>query len=224
MVAMPIHAALPQTFADFLHLLGGIAADRVHTHPAPGTASIDDWQLARERGLVCEMVAGTLVEKAMGLYESLLAACLAGYFRSASGEGRLGITSGEQGFIRLPGGGQVRAPDVAFFLWDRLPDGKIPADRVPTIAPDIAVEVLSEANTITEMAIKRKEYFVAGTRIVWLVDPVTRSVAAYTSPLDCEVIGCEGTLNGGNILPDLQISVAALFAEVDGDRRLFGVK
>lgn len=217
---MPVHAALPQTFADYLQLLGAVPADRVHTHPAPGTASLDDWFAARQRGAVCELIDGTLVDKAMGLYESLLAACLAAYFRAAAGEGRLGITAGEQGFIRLPGGGgQVRAPDVAFFLWSSLPNGKIPADRVPMIAPDIAVEVLSEGNTITEMMIKRKEYFAAGTQLVWIVDRTSRSVAVYTSPLEYEVIGGEGVLTGGDVLPDLRIIVADLFAEVDGDRQ-----
>lgn len=216
---MPIHAALPQTFADHLQLLGGIPADRVHTLPAPGTATIDDWLRTREQGLVCELVDGTLVDKAVGLYESLLAICLAGYFRIASGEGRLGITAGEQGFIRLPGGEQVRAPDVAFFLWSRLPNGKMPADPVPAVAPDIAVEILSSANTITEMAIKRKEYFAAGTQLVWIVDPASRSVAVYTSPLECQVIGGDGKLTGGSVLPKLEICVADLFAEVDGDRR-----
>ena len=215
---MPIHAALPQTFADFLHLLGSIPADRIHTHPAPGTASLDDWQVARQQGLVCELVDGTLVDKAMGFYESLIAACLIRYFGIASGEGRLGITAGEQGFIRLPGGGQVRAPDVSFFLWNRLPNGKMPAEHVPMIVPDIAVEVLSQANTIAEMAMKRKEYFAAGTQIVWIVDPASRSVAVYSSPLKCEVIGEDGILSGGEILPELRISVAALFAEVEGER------
>lgn len=104
-VDMTVHAALPHTLADFLHLLGGIAADRVHTEPSPGSASLEDWQLARQRGLVCELVDGTLVEKATGLYESLIAACLIRYFGVASREGRIGITGGEQGFIRLPGGG-----------------------------------------------------------------------------------------------------------------------
>ena len=217
---MPIHAALPQTFADHLQLLGCIPADRVRTTPAPGTATFGDWQRAREQGIVCELVDGTLVDKARGLYESLIAACLIRYFGLASGEGRLGITAGEQGFICLPGGEQVRAPDVAFFLWSRLPSGKMPADPVPAVAPDIAVEVLSSANTITEMAIKRKEYFAAGTQLVWIVDPASRSVAVYTSPLECQVIGGDGKLTGGSILPDLQITVADLFAEVDGDRRV----
>ena len=179
--AMPNHAALPQTFADHLQVLGGITADRVHTCPEPGTASLDDWLKAREKGFVCELVDGALVDKAMGFYESLLAACLIRYFGAASGDGRLGLTAGEQGFIRLPGVGQVRAPDVAFFRWSSLPEGRIPSDRVPTLAPDIAVEILSEADTIAEMTIKRKEYFTAGTQLVWLVDPASRSVAVYAT-------------------------------------------
>ncbi|MEM6978147.1 MAG: Uma2 family endonuclease [Planctomycetota bacterium] len=213
---MPIHASLPQNLADHLTLLGGIAANRIIAQPSPGTATFDDWKAAHDQGVVCELVDGTLVEKPMGFYESLLAACLIRHFGIASDEGRLGLTSGEQGFIRLPNCDQVRGPDVAFFLWDRLPDRKVPTDLVPTIAPDIAVEVLSRSNTLAEMATKRKEYFAAGTQLVWLVDPASRSVAVYTSPLNCNVIDENGTLEGGEILPTLKISVAAMFAEVDG--------
>ena len=37
--------------------------------------------------------------------------------------------------------------------------------------PDLAVEVLSPSNTRHEMAIKLREYFAAGVRLVWYVDP-----------------------------------------------------
>jgi Uma2 family endonuclease len=209
------NAAVARTFADHLILLGGIPADRVHADPTPGSATFDDWIAATDRGELCELVDGTLVDRPMGFYESLLAVCIAKYISLASDNGRLGVTSGEQGFIRL-GESQVRAPDVAFFLRASLPEGRLPSERVPAICPDIAVEILSPSNTMAEMAQKRKEYFQGGCRLVWMVDPNARNVAVYRSPLQFEIIGWDFHLVADDILPNFQMRVSDLFDEVDG--------
>ncbi len=209
------NAAVARTFADHLVLLGGIPADRVHADPSPGSATIEDWIAAIDRGDSCELVDGTLVDRPMGFYESLLAVCIAKYISLASDNGRLGVTSGEHGFIRL-GETQVRAPDVAFFLRAKLPEGRLPSERVPAICPDIAVEILSSSNTMAEMAQKRKEYFQGGCQLVWMVDPNARSVAVYRSPLQFEIIGSNSYLLADDILPEFQMLVSDLFAEVDG--------
>ncbi len=209
------NAAVARTFADHLVLLGGIPADRVHADPPPGSATICDWTAAVDRGVVCELVDGTLVDRPMGFYESLLASCLIAHLYAASDNGRLGVTSGEQGFIRL-GESQVRAPDVAFFLRANLPEGRLPSERVPAICPDIAVEILSSSNTMAEMAQKRKEYFQGGCRLVWMVDPGARNVAVYRSPFQAEIVGWDSYLVGGEILPEFRMLVSELFNEVDG--------
>ena len=71
-----------ETLADLLDRLGGVPPDRIRFHPYPGTATEED-VLARPGGVkrLCELVDGVLVEKAMGYYESLLAAVLIGFLR-----------------------------------------------------------------------------------------------------------------------------------------------
>ena len=39
-----------------------------------------------------------------------------------------------------------------------------------------------EGNTVAEMEQKLREYFDSGTRLVWIIDPVARSVAVYDGP------------------------------------------
>ena len=212
------NAAVPSSTADFAAVLGGIPEHRVHRSPPPGTADSEDWEAASRRGEVCELVERTLVEKDMGFFESIIAGYLIRRFSEASGDGRLGLTSGEQGFIELPGG-QIRAPDVAFYLWSSLPEGFNRRHKRPRIRPDIAVEVLSEDNTIAEMDRKRRELFDAGTSIVWMVDPEARTVAVYRSLTDVTIVDAAGTLDGGDILPDLRVSVGDMFLEVEGGRR-----
>ena len=53
---------------------------------------------------------------------------------------------GEAGFLKiLPG--QVRAPDVSFIRWERLPGADAPKPAIFAVAPDLAVEILSKGNT-----------------------------------------------------------------------------
>jgi Putative restriction endonuclease len=117
------------TVADLLKRLGNIPPERVRLSPAPGTATEEDVirVLDRENRL-CELVEGTLVEKATGIEESIIAGliltCLNNFVRPR----KLGIVTGADGTLKLfPG--MVRIPDVAFISWDRLSDRKLPKVR-----------------------------------------------------------------------------------------------
>jgi Uma2 family endonuclease len=109
-------------------------------------------------------------------------------------------------------------PDVAFFSWDRLPEGRAPTVPIPAIYPDLAIEVLSAGNTNREMARKLREYFAAGTRLVWYVDPALRAVTAYTSETTSVVLTAGGSLDGGDVLPGFVLPVNDLFAVLDERR------
>jgi len=79
----------------------------------------------------------------------------------------------------LPGGRQSFSPDVAFHTGPR------PQNRMRFVdgAPTFAVEVRSENDygpaAEAAMSAKRADYFVAGTLVVWDVDPVDRKVTVY---------------------------------------------
>ena len=77
--------------------------------------------------------------------------------------------------------GLVRIPDVSFICWDRLPGRESPREPIPDLAPDLAVEVLSEGNTKAEMARKVREYFEAGVKLVWLIDPKKRTARVFST-------------------------------------------
>lgn len=203
------------TAADLIENLGGISPRRVLVRPPVGTATEQDLLNVRARfGLRCELVDGTLVEKAMGFRESALAMLLGQFLGIFVRERNLGIVTGEAGMMRLfPG--LIRMPDVAFVSWARTPDGRMPSVPVPHFAPDLAVEVLSEGNTPGEMARKRQEYFKSGVQLVWEVDADRRTVAVYTSP-EQFVTRAEGdVLDGGTVLPGFMLPLRDLFTELD---------
>jgi Uma2 family endonuclease len=197
-----------ETVADLLESLGDIPPERVRMRPLPGTATEDDVLaiLAREKRL-CELVDGVLVEKPMGFDESRMASeiiiALGLYLRAHN----LGTVAGEAGMLRLLPG-LVRIPDVCFVSWALLPRTY---GQIPPIAPDLAIEVLSPSNTRMEMARKLRDYFGAGTRLVWIFDLRSRTVTVYTAPEQFTVLDDSQTLEGGDVLPGFAVSLGELF-------------
>ncbi len=148
-----------ETIADLIEQLGDIPPRRIRMHPPPGLATEADLlEAGRRYHRRFELVDGVLVEKAMGYRESILACFLIRVLGAFVDPRNLGVISGEAGMVRLfPG--LVRGPDVAFASWDRFPDRRIPEEPIPSLVPDLVVEVLSESNTPKEMERKRGEYF-----------------------------------------------------------------
>jgi Uma2 family endonuclease len=208
-----------RTAAEWLDDLGGIPLERIIFDPLPGTATEADLlrKVEGEKQL-CELINGTLVEKPMGYVESLIAAALIQFLRAHASERDLGLVSGEAGMLRLMNG-VVRIPDVSFVSIKQLPDGVVPPEPIPSLHPDLAVEILSKGNTEAEMKRKVKEYFAAGTRLVWLIDPVTRSAAVYTSAKSSHHVDSNGVLDGGDVVPGFKLAIAKLFEDVDRKKR-----
>jgi Uma2 family endonuclease len=208
-----------ETVADLLERLGGIPAHRVRMKPYPGTATEQD-VIAAEAALdkrLCELVDGTLVEKAVGHYESRLAVVLVYFIETYLDKHDRGICYGADAMLRVVPG-RVRLPDVSFVCWDKLPNRELPAEPIADLVPDLAVEVLSESNTRREMENKRRDYFQGGARLVWEIDPETQTARAYTSPDEFQEIGPDGVLDGGDVLPGFTLPLCQLFARAGRQR------
>jgi len=62
------------TFVELQQQLGGVPGHRILLRPTPGTATeADVMRLLEQRGVRCELIDGTLVEKEMGWKESVIA-------------------------------------------------------------------------------------------------------------------------------------------------------
>jgi Uma2 family endonuclease len=205
-----------ETIAELLEQFGGIPPERVRLRPRPGAATEEDLVEAEARtGRICELIDGVLVEKAKGTYESAVAAALIYFLKEFLQDHRLGVVLGEAGLLRIMPR-QVRAPDVAFLSFERLGTRRLPDQPILPAAPDLAVEVLSPGNTPAEMDRKLREYFAAGVRLVWYIDPRTRAARCYTAPELFQEIGEDGVLTGNTVLPGFQLALRRLFAEAEG--------
>jgi Uma2 family endonuclease len=203
--------------AELLDRLGNIPADRIRMQPPPGSATEADVLAALEapRKRICELIEGVLVEKAIGFRESCLGVALLQFLKAFVARLNLGLVAGADGMVRL-WVGRTRAPDVGFFSWARIPGREMPQEPLPTLAPDLAVEVLSRSNTPAEMRLKRNDYFRVGVRLVWEIDPEERTVAIYESADNpVVVLTAADTLDGGEVLPGFRLPLAELFAELD---------
>lgn len=165
-------------------------------------------------GKVYDLVDGVLVEVSRpkpihGKLQRRLGARLGDFVD----ERELGEVVTDAGFILSRNPDKVRSPDVAYVSKERAPAPNL--DEYFTVAPDIAVEVVSTNDTTDEVLGKIEEYFAVGTRLVWIVYPERRKVYAYSSPNTVTIVPAEGTLSGGDVLPEFSLSLADLFKGLD---------
>jgi Uma2 family endonuclease len=207
--------AKPPSLDDLVERLGGISLSRILSVPAPGTATeADVLEAARRYNRPYELVDGVLVEKVTGYRESLFALFLARILLEFVEPRNLGLVSGADGTMKLFGG-LVRIPDVAFASWDRIPGRVIPKEPVPSLTPDLVIEVLSESNTPAEMERKRGEYFDSGVRLIWEADLELRVVTVFTREGNVTILDATRTLDGGDVLPGFTLPLDVLFSKLD---------
>jgi Uma2 family endonuclease len=212
---MSVALAETPSLADLLEELGGISPNRIRIRPPLGTATEQDVIAIHDReNRLFELVDGVLVEKGMGFFEGRLALILGHFLEVYIGQHDYGFTVGADGMLRITTG-LVRIPDVAFFRWERVPNRRMPRQPIADLIPNLAVEVLSPSNTRREMDRKLREYFTAGVELVWYIDPPTRTTQIWTSLEDSIVIGEDGTLDGGTVLPGFRLAMRDLFARAE---------
>jgi Uma2 family endonuclease len=199
------------TAAEMQQQLGGIPLERIRVVPPPGLATEEDALRIQDReGRTCEVIDGVLVEKAMGFFESCIAATLIQLLKNYLDNRRLGIVAGPDGLVRLMPG-RTRAPDVAVFYWEKFPDRRMPAEPVPHLIPDLTAEVLSTSNTKAEIERKLDEYFSTGVRAAWVIDPARATARIYAARDDFADIDEDGSLVAPAVLPGFVLRLGELF-------------
>jgi Uma2 family endonuclease len=153
--------------------------------------------------VVQKMTAGRKHALAQAAFATAL-----GTWTHERGNGMAGIEWGFQ--VRPPGEiGRTLVPDVAFLSYDRMPIEEQEASETVRIAPDVVVEVRSPDDRQRDIDEKIRVYLAAGTTVIFLVDPETKSVT---------VRDARGSLTNGvdevlehPALPGFSLRVRALF-------------
>lgn len=169
-----------------------------------------------------ELVDGRLVEKGEPPHmvsnkrNSELAVEISSLIRNANAEysPRIGrVTGADGGYVLFDG--RVRQPDVGFIRRERAGgDSAV----VYHGAPDLAVEVISPSESQTAVLEKVEAYLASGGTLVWTVYADSKMIVAYQQGTDGVVMHIHrvgDTLAAPDVLPNLSIDLAALFAVLD---------
>ena len=128
------------------------------------------------------------------------------YLQSHVRENQLGRVYTAETPFRL--GERAVKPDAAFVAAARLPEDRRQSSPQP---PDLAVEVVSPSDTLYSVAEKAVDYLDAGTRLVWVIEPVTKTVTVYRSRADIRTLKCGDTLTGEDVVEGFACQVEELF-------------
>ena len=159
-----------------------------------------------------ELIDGQLLEKHMGLLECRIAYLITGLIAAFVEPRQLGSGFGsELGYRCFPFAPmRIRKPDASFISSQRLiPD--MFSEGFATIAPDLAIEVVSPHDLYCEVEAKIDEYLRAGVRLVWVINPDRHVVRVHRLDGSVSEVSRDGQLSGEDVLPGFSTPVAPLF-------------
>lgn len=183
--------------------------------------TIDDvWEMAQDpdyENVFIELIDGELITVSRpGNRHGVLATEIAGYLWLFNKSQNLGQVTVESGYHPPGYRYTLLGPDVAFTRFDRMPQPK--PDKFVPLMPDIAVEILSPSDALTEAREKAEIYLLNGTSIVWLVQPERQGVEVCRlldgAQLQIEFVDHDGKLSGGDILPGFSLEISQIFAVI----------
>ena len=82
--------------------------------------------------------------------------------------------------------------------------------RTP-MAPDLVVEVISPLESSDDIQDKVVAYLAAGTRMLWVVYPRTRTVTVYRSLQNARILTAQENLSGEEVVPGFECRVSEIF-------------
>ena len=111
---------------------------------------------------------------------------------------------------------RVYLPEVHVTLRSRLPSDPEAFRRGPiAVPPDLAIEVLSPDDRPMRVLDRVDFYLRSGTRLIWIVDPDTRSVRVYGSEVGSSVHRPPGRLSATPVLAGFEVDLEELFASLN---------
>ena len=160
----------------------------------------------------CELVGGRIVRMTPtnpthGRIEVNVAAALRAFVRTQN----LGVVmAGEVGVFTTRNPDTVRAPDVLFLSHER-DARRTRRDGFLDVAPDLVVEILSPTDRPDAVRRKLDEYYAAGVRLAWVIDPGARTVHVHSARGEPRSLAVDGVLTGDDVLPGFALPIHEVF-------------
>jgi Uma2 family endonuclease len=138
-----------------------------------------------------------------GAVELSIAAALR-YQGQSRGHGK--ARCGEVGVLLRRDPDRVVGADAVFIANASLPLRLSREGYLETI-PDLVVEVVSKNDRKSYTRRKVEDYLAAGVRVVWVADPLRRTITVHRPGCTPEVLGEDQELTAEGIIPGFQLSV-----------------
>ena len=172
----------------------------------------DDLLCLHSQGVKGELIRGVLAATmATGVEHGVIAVNISGELRSFIKPRRLGRVIASDSGVRVgTNPDMVREPDVAFISAERLPlDQRIRgySDAIP----DLVVEIASPHDTAASVYDKARMWLSHEVRIVWVVDPDTRTVDVHRPNSPVVTLAEADTLDGDAVLPGFTLQIKEIF-------------
>lgn len=109
-----------------------------------------------------------------------------------------------------------RVPDVMFYIAERwtayihsMPDY---LEKPFVLVPDLCVEIVSAHDHYADVDAKVDRYMADGVKVVWVMNPRSRTVAVYTQGSDQVTrLTADATLTGGDLIPNFALPLKEIF-------------
>ncbi len=182
--------------------------------PSATLLTADDLLRLDTQGVRGELIQGVFCEMSKPSWRhGQLALRLGAQLLSHVDARKLGTVASEIGVLLERDPDTVRAPDVAYISYSRLPKGRA-LDRYDESVPELVVEVVSPSDRLAAVREKARMWLSFGVQLVWVVFPDARTVEAYSAGLDtAETLTEADSLDGGSVLPGFTYPLSHLFAD-----------
>ena len=127
-------------------------------------------------------------------------------------EDETGIAFDSSTCFKLPNGAD-RSPDASWITlerWNTLTTEQ--KQKFPPICPDFVIELRSKTDSLKILREKMLEYIANGTRLGWLIDPLTKKVEIYRTGQEVEILDRPMTLSGEYVLPNFTLILSEIWS------------
>jgi Uma2 family endonuclease len=160
-----------------------------------------------------ELVGGVLVERNVSFQSSYVGGQLlyrlAAHCEPAGLGWVLPSDLGYRCFADAPG--KVRRADASFIAAGRVSEEETNAGFC-RIAPDLAVEVTSPHDLMSEVFVKVNEYLTCGVKLIWVIDSETGRTLVFRANGRGSILTRDDELDGEEVIPGFRCRIAELFA------------
>jgi Uma2 family endonuclease len=177
--------------------------------PPPMTA--DEFVLLPDEGKGYELIDGRLREQNMSKESSRFGGRVVRYLSVYSDDHGGWVYESDLGYRIFGTELRVRRSDASYVSFASMPVETYTDEGYCTTCPDLVAEVLSPYDLANEVDAKIDDWLGAGVKVVWILQPVNRTIRIIRNDGSTSMLREKDTLTEPTVLPGFSVPVADIF-------------